>query len=1267
MKNRLLLAFLFGTATLGMNAQTSKEDYTITGDLTSSKIQNADFSQGTPVTANIATYDYNMPDAGAGAEGEALFGMQPVPGWTASAPSDNIKVMQSSSDPAREDGANAKASGIFTHADESTGENGFVLGGGSSDTYFAPYADAQSTGNLLGMVAVWSAELSYTQDVTLPAGAYMIVVKYQNVAGSGSITSKMGFIANDGTSYLSTATSYPVGTSWQEDVIAFRIKSETSGKISLGYKSGNIGSGSAPHIFIDDVKLYQLDASQFDAAEVAAAKEELLDVINEGKEYGADVTDAMAVYNDANATLEQVKAAIEAQKEINANSTTDLSEAFITNPHFSLDEPVEGGICTYDYDCEKNSIPLTNFSMLDVKGWTQNKKDNGAACGVYAIGSDAFLGGADFLPPTTMSDGSTEGRVLGFVTCWTMTAQYTQSTTLPKGKYTLGISYYNAGGSSAIVKNLIGFVAKDGTEYLAKNVTFPVGQWSTESITFELEEQTTGYFTLGYTAANAGSASMPHFFIDGFSLYYVGDADPSFLALQSAVVTGTGMLEEKFNADLISQLEKAVQNGKALVDANSSDADANKAATEAITDLFEEVNASIEAYEKLGEFINGALAKALDTYDEVTYPDLYNQLADLDDELQPAYRRGTYTTEQIEEAIASLDGMIKPGVQKAWDAAVASGEGLANGLDISILFDQLAYTYSTTAQSGANVPDKEWQYGDATNFKTQYGTAEVWNQSPFKVSRTIQNLPAGTYTITTKAFYRYSDQATNYDTYIASPEDIPGAYVFAGSNKTALANVAELATDQADAFPSTSAVGDGLVVPNSQEAAYQVFENDDYTETVEKSVSTVLAEAGDLTFGVSADAMEGNNWVVWYSFSISYNAVDDAVLNEELQNLVEEVNEFMEENSELLNTKAASDTQDAVDAAEEAIDGSTTDMSEALSTLKAAYATAQENLKLMNELIAAQENLDLVVADYYEDASSDAQNAYNDILDELDEEALGDLTNEEISALIEKVNGVAAALKVPSAADEASDNNPVDLTILIQTPSFEKDGTNSAEGWQGANGNFGNNDTQKGALAYEFYNKQIDLYQDINVPNGTYELTVSAFYRPDASSTAAEDAQIYATSGEATSSVLITYRDTEYSETALATGETELTTGTGEATVVYGYVPNDMVSAAAYFTEGYYENTLIFKVTDGKVRIGVKKTANKGTDWVIMDNFRLTYFGENSEKEAADDLTGIETAEAADAAPAAIYTITGVKVAQLQKGLNIVIDQNGNAKKIYKK
>ncbi|MBR2153731.1 MAG: hypothetical protein IJ901_03845 [Bacteroidaceae bacterium] len=1026
MKNRLLLSLLMGGASLAASAQ-----YTIVKDLTST-IANADFSEGTPVTETIRTYDYDMADEGAGSGEEGavgLFGQQVIPGWTALNPSDNKKVMHSNTDPAREDGANARAAGLFAYEDDANPDAETIGLGGN---YFAPYIAEGQTGYALGLVTVWGGDLRYEQDMSLDAGAYMLLIKYWNSAGTGEVTSRFGFFVNDGPSYVSSTTSYPVNE-WLTDTVVFRLEEPVAGKLSLGFSFG-AGSGSAPHLFIDNVKLYSIDEQGLIQEEIDKAKEELLNLIEMGELYGVDVSASMAVYNNPKATLEDVQAAIENQQKINETGITDLSEFFIQNPHFSEDEPLVGGICTYDYDCEKNNIPLTNFSMLPVSGWDRTKTDNGCASGVYAIGSGAFLGGKDYVVPTTMSDGSTEGKVLGFVTCWTMAVQYKQAVTLPAGKYTLSMSYFNTGGTQAIDKNLIGFVADDGTEYLATMKSFPVGKWTTEEVSFELDEQTTGYFSLGYKSVNTGSGNMPHFFTDGISLVYVGSGlNVSLFALKSAVSGAEEYLDYEFNTELTKQLEAALKTANDLIDADSEDADANKAATNAIKDLMPAVKASIAAYEDLEAFSDegGPLPTAQAKYAE--YETLSERLGELSDDIMDALDKRTWTTAQIEEAIASLDVIIKEEIQKIWDEALASGEELDEDLDITPIFDQMSYTFSTSTAQGSSVPDKEWQFGNASNFKTQYGTAEVWNQSPFEVKRTLKDLPAGKYTISTKAFFRTADNATNYENYVEGTES--AAKLFAGRATADLTNVAALASNTtAEGWTETSEES-GIFVPNSQFAAYNIFENAKYDGLTQKSVSIALAEPGDITFGIKADQMEGNSWVIWYGFTIAYNAATDDLYDEEILALLDDAAALQETGCGDVQ-KALSGLEDAIGDGEEALEGSTDDKVAAIKSLNAAIEYASKSEGLVEQLT----NLRSLYESLLEELNkSDIIVAYMEQIDE------GLDSNEQVQ---EYIDGMPAAW-VASVFDglnlaSASEENPIDVTTAILNPDFE---TGDTTGW----------------------------------------------------------------------------------------------------------------------------------------------------------------------------------------------------------------------------
>ena len=86
-----------------------------------------------------------------------------------------------------------------------------------------------------------------------------------------------------------------------------------------------------------------------------------------------------------------------------------------------------------------------------------------------------------------------------------------------------------------------------------------------------------------------------------------------------------------------------------------------------------------------------------------------------------------------------------------------------------------------------------------------------------------------------------------------------------------------------------------------------------------------------------------------------------------------------------------------------------------------------------------------------------------------------------------------------------------------------------------------------------------------------------------------------------------------------------------------------------------YQNSVFVRVDNGKLRIGVKKPgANVAGDWLIMDNFRLYYYGENSAIQPNGDAEGIDEAQAVSTVKVEIYTLNGARAQSLQKGVNIV-------------
>lgn len=271
-----------------------------------------------------------------------------------------------------------------------------------------------------------------------------------------------------------------------------------------------------------------------------------------------------------------------------------------TNLDFSESTPVSNGICTYAKDMEANGTTLSQ--MQEVEGWDIAVENGDArASGVFAYGADenVWLGGKGYLAPATNPDGAVEGNALGIIAVWGATTQYTQKVTLPAGSYVITIPVYNSvGGASVPVKSLIGFIAGDGTEYLAPAKAYPVGQWTDEVITFTLSEPTTGLISLGYQGQNVGSGSAQHLFIDRVDIKSVTDVDIVRAELEQAIAVANATIEAR----------KGVGEGLFAIPESALEAYMN--AVYAAQDVDDNTDATVEELQAAID----ALAAATETY-----------------------------------------------------------------------------------------------------------------------------------------------------------------------------------------------------------------------------------------------------------------------------------------------------------------------------------------------------------------------------------------------------------------------------------------------------------------------------------------------------------------------------------------------------------------------------------------------------------------------------------------------------------------------------
>lgn len=218
---------------------------------------------------------------------------QPVTGWVPDATGD------------------AKAGGAFRYGSDL---------GLAGSTYIVPAVgpDTNTSGGALGLASCWTNAVGYYQNLTLPAGRYLISYKVYNAGTNNpdNYESTFGFVEQNGTTHYDNL-KYPSGV-WTNGIIRLLLNSATSGKIHLGYNSGNVGSASTPKLFVDEVKI----ESYYDL--IASLRYIVGDVNNDKQLNISDVVALVNIILNQNTNFDPLLANVNAEGEIDVADVVAL-------------------------------------------------------------------------------------------------------------------------------------------------------------------------------------------------------------------------------------------------------------------------------------------------------------------------------------------------------------------------------------------------------------------------------------------------------------------------------------------------------------------------------------------------------------------------------------------------------------------------------------------------------------------------------------------------------------------------------------------------------------------------------------------------------------------------------------------------------------------------------------------------------------------------------------------------------------------------------
>lgn len=962
-----------------------------------------------------------------------------------------------------------------------------------------------------------------------------------------------------------------------------------------------------------------------------AAAQNLKAVIDEAKAGGIDVSAEEKVYLDESSSVDTINEAIASVKEkiaageegkVTADSPVDKT-SLIVNPSYDNNKN-EG------WSGDAPAFQSYTDAEFYKKKFNTYQNITGAPKGVYALNVQAFYrsGFSDVAynnyKAMTQYDAKLYAETGGDRVTADIVNPFSQALTEAKGM------------------NESSVVGEDGVTYFIPNnmetaeAYFMDGLYQNK-VFFATED---GDMTIGMMKDNSDTPDGNWVLYDNWGLTYYGNgadaytmwldeakkAAKDYSGLSEDVLVTNGVIDA-YN-DAIAGL--TIANSKADV----------LAAINTINEEVAKVDANIAAWKEYKDILDKAAVIAndeqisgLDKEDLADYIDIDSEgiIGDLALSTEEVYA-------EIEKVKTMYDNAIKNGIKEGTD--------VTDKYLVNADFETANKGWIVEKANGGNVA-----YGGTSTNKC----FEAWNNSKFDIYQEVADAPIGVYEISVQGFYRYGRGATAYEAYQngTAPNDAVNIYV--NNNNAHFKSVFDEPVANGELYTGGTYVdpNEEYWYPNDMTTGSEAFANGMYVATS----FGVVANAGDvLRIGVKGATNQlGDSWAIWDNFKMVFQGTKAEIVQPLLSDAIVSMKEAINNANRVGKStlEAANIILDGANAAISSNDGKA--MFNSLCKIIDAKNSLIESASLFTKLVQKNEDLNLawVNSAATEVVKSEAATLYTEINNGIENNTLN---NEDAEAYIAAIDKMIIKLGIPADAENASDDNPVDLTTLIQTPNFEKEGANSIDGWNADGYNFGNDDTQKSALLVEFFGKAFDLNQTIvGLPNGTYKVSVNAFYRFGST---AEDwakysedpntqgnAYLYATSGAETNQTSIAL---------LSSGACE-DNGYGGTSNIEGtelYVPNDMVSANLYFQDlDAYKNDVIVKVVYNELTIGIKLAEEDVVDknWVILDNWTLTYYGENSNIG-----TGVEGVEVAEPAKVEIYNVNGMKTKGFSKGVNIV-------------
>lgn len=367
---------------------------------------------------------------------------------------------------------------------------------------------------------------------------------------------------------------------------------------------------------------------------------------------------------------------------------------------------------------------------------------------------------------------------------------------------------------------------------------------------------------------------------DNFTMKFLGGGQDAIDQVSAPVIEqGNALLKSKMNAEVHATLESAIAELKA---------DGSIQTINAAADAIAAANTSIQAYQTLGT----AVVSAQTRYDnnEAVYKTSAEAKAVFSAakaSADAAYNDGTVADADVPAAIQALNEAVTKYV--IYDNAKLASKD--NHVDISNVL--VNNDFATMDQTGWTVKKGNIGFQAGNNVEA----AEFFN-CDFDLKQKIVGLPAGTYYLKSKAYYRDGSNASAFadeDETVKKYEVNENAFLyFATSDATydatealkpiaacqiAEGNLNEYAhlgsTDGLTKYVEGATSDENLWIPNNMITAQAFFKSEQVGSKYETEPLKIVYDGkGEFYIGAYKDAKVTNDWTIIKNFTLEYAGYD---------------------------------------------------------------------------------------------------------------------------------------------------------------------------------------------------------------------------------------------------------------------------------------------------------------------------------------------------------------------------------------------------------